>query len=582
MNIRPCLIVPVFNHKEAIGATVMALRRFRLPMYLVNDGSDAATRERLIQLAAHEPLVTLLHLPENRGKGAAVMQGLRQAHADGYTHGLQIDADGQHDAGDVPKFIAAAAASPKAVVCGQARYDDSVPKARRYGRYITHFWVWVETLSVAIKDSMCGFRVYPLASTVRVMDSGWIPTRMDFDTVVMVRLSWAGVPVINIPTQVKYPKDGISHFRMWRDNVRISVAHSRLCAGMLLRLPALLWRRLGVTTRPLTEQWWRLAERGSYLGMLAVYLIYRLLGRAAARALLYPITAYFFLTGRRARRASAYYLRRLYAYAGPTPALPRAPTWRDSWRHQLAFAEASLDKVVAWRGRIDHAQVDFPNRAELDELLARGRGAVLIGAHLGNWEMARALAAFSGYRTINAVVYTEHARRFNRLLEHAHDGFRLNLIPIATIGPDTAIGLQEKIDRGELLMIVGDRTPPRESGRVTRATFLGHPAPFAQGPFILAGVLGCPVYLFFCLNEGGRYRIHFEHFCARVEWRRGGREQALRGYVQRFAQRLEHYCHRTPHQWFNFYDFWGDAVVEQPTSRGESEHELNQAKTRHV
>jgi predicted LPLAT superfamily acyltransferase len=580
MIIRPCIVIPVYNHPDAIGPTVDALRRYAIPIYLINDGSNAVTRARLTQLAANESLVQLRHLPENQGKGAAVMHGLRQAHADGFTHALQIDADGQHNTEDVPRFLAAAAADPSAVICGQAVYDSSVPKARRYGRYLTHVWVWLETLSFAIKDSMCGFRAYPLAASCAVIDRVRMPTRMDFDTAVLVRMHWVGVPVINLPTRVTYPLDGVSHFNMWRDNVRISLAHARLFAGMLWRLPMLLARKLGVSARPFTANWWRLTERGSYFGMLVVFYFYRGFGRRAATALLYPITAYFFLTGRGARRASMQYLQRLYRHLGPTPLLPRAPTWRDSWRHMLSFAESSLDKIIAWIGQVNHAEVDFPNRAQLHQLLTSDRGAVLIGAHLGNWEMARALAALSGYRTINAVIYTEHAPRFNRLLTRTHGSFRLNLIPITTIGPETAIALQEKIDRGELLVIVGDRTPPHENGRVTRVPFLGHPAPFAQGPFILASVLDCPVYLFFCLRESDGYRIHFESFCERVELRRGQREEALRGYIQRFAQRLEQLCARAPYQWFNFYDFWGDAADTRPTSSGEPYNEFDPAKTR--
>ncbi|MBI3897949.1 MAG: glycosyltransferase family 2 protein [Gammaproteobacteria bacterium] len=565
MTFRPCIVIPVYNHKDAIGPTVAALRLHGLTIYLINDGSDEPTRARLIEIAASEPLVRLLHLAENGGKGAAVIRGLRQALADGFTHALQIDADGQHDTNDVPKFLAEGTTDPTAVVCGQPIYDESVPKARLYGRYLTHFWVWVETLSFAIKDSMCGFRLYPLARTWEVVDNAAVPTRMDFDIVIIVRLAWAGMPVVNVPTRVRYPLDGVSHFDMWRDNLRISGAHTRLVGGMLLRLPMLLARNFKRSAK--SSHWWRTSERGSYLGILIVFFTFRLLGRRVARWLLFPIVGYFFVTGGRARRASALYLQRLYAHTGPTPALPAPPTWRDSWRHMFAFAESNLDKLAAWLGRIDLTQVDFPDRAQLDAIIASKRGALLVGSHVGSLEFLRALALYSGIRSLNVLTHIENAARFNRMLENSNDAFRLNLIPIAKVGPDTAVLLHERLDRGELLVIAGDRTPP--GSRSVKASFLGHEAAFAQGPLVLAAVLGCPVYLLFCRREGARYRISFEPLCERLELPRRGREEVLRGYVQRYAQRIEYHCAQSPYEWFNFYDFWGEAVdTAAPEKRG--------------
>lgn len=130
------------------------------------------------------------------------------------------------------------------MICGYPVYDDSVPRARLYGRYATHIWVWINTLSFAIKDSMCGLRIYPLAATLRVVERQRIGRRMDFDTEIAVRLYWSGMGVVNLPTRVRYPEDGVSHFRVWRDNLLISAMHTRLFFGMLWRSPKLLWRKL--------------------------------------------------------------------------------------------------------------------------------------------------------------------------------------------------------------------------------------------------------------------------------------------------------------------------------------------------
>ncbi len=238
-------VIPVYNHGEAVGAVVQAIRRHGLPVLLVDDGSRADCAAVLDTLAAADPQsVHLVRLTVNQGKGGAVMAGLRAAFSQGWTHALQIDADGQHDAADIPKFAAAAAAQPGHFICGCPVYDASVPKARLYGRYATHVWVWINTLSMAIRDSMCGFRVYPLKAVVPLIDSVSIGRRMDFDVEVAVRLFWRGVPVVNQPTRVSYPLDGISHFRALQDNVLISWMHTRLFFGMLLRLPLLLWRKV--------------------------------------------------------------------------------------------------------------------------------------------------------------------------------------------------------------------------------------------------------------------------------------------------------------------------------------------------
>lgn len=240
---QPGVIIPVYNHAHAIGAVVAALEITGLPCWLIDDGSDTDCRQVLEELAARYRWVHLEGLPLNRGKGEALARGFRSMQAAGLTHALQIDADGQHDPGDVPRFVEQARRAPQAVISGVPIYDASVPRGRLYGRYITHFWVAVHTFSRAIGDSMCGFRMYPLAATNAVIREEGVAARMAFDTDIIVRLYWRGTPVVNLPTRVHYPLDGVSHFDMWRDNLRISRMHTRLFFTML-------WRRLGLGRRP--------------------------------------------------------------------------------------------------------------------------------------------------------------------------------------------------------------------------------------------------------------------------------------------------------------------------------------------
>lgn len=244
-----CAVIPVYNHGDAVGAVVRAVRQHDLPCILVDDGSEPGCAAVLDQLAASDPHLTLVRLPENLGKGGAVMAGLRQAASLGYSHALQIDADGQHDSEDIPALLALAAAHPDTLISGRPVYDDSIPKGRLYGRYVTHVWVWINTLSLSIRDSMCGFRVYPLAATLKLLDQVSLGRRMDFDIEIMVRLYWQGTDILQMPTRVRYPADGISHFKGLLDNVLISRMHALLFFGMLLRLPLLLWRKLPASTR---------------------------------------------------------------------------------------------------------------------------------------------------------------------------------------------------------------------------------------------------------------------------------------------------------------------------------------------
>lgn len=242
---RPCAVVPVYNHHTCLDAVVTALSGHGLPVLLVNDGSDAPTCAVLDTLASREG-VTRLDLASNQGKGAAVLAGIERAGAEGHTHALQVDADGQHDLDDVPRLLALASGHPGWLVSGRPKYDDSVPAVRFYCRYLTHAMVWLETLSFSLRDSMCGFRVYPVGPTLALAARVRIGRRMDFDTDIMVRLYWAGTPCLFLLTRVRYPADGISHFRMLKDNVRMTWLHVRLLGGMLVRLPGGLLKRRGM------------------------------------------------------------------------------------------------------------------------------------------------------------------------------------------------------------------------------------------------------------------------------------------------------------------------------------------------
>jgi glycosyltransferase involved in cell wall biosynthesis len=244
---RPCVVIPVYDHEHAIGTVLEQVLAHGLPVILVDDGSTAACAAVLDRLAAaHAGRVVLERHAVNRGKGGAVLTGFARAARDGYSHVLQVDADGQHTVADVPRFLDAARARPQAVIAGCPVYDESVPALRLYARYLTHVWVWINTLSLAIRDSMCGFRVYPVAPVLALARRRKLGLRMNFDIEILVRLYWDGLAMHNLPTRVGYPQDGVSHFKAWTDNVLISRLHMTLFFGMLPRIPSLLgrtWRK---------------------------------------------------------------------------------------------------------------------------------------------------------------------------------------------------------------------------------------------------------------------------------------------------------------------------------------------------
>ena len=585
-----CIVIPIYNHQDQIGETVARLIAYGLPIRIVDDGSNAATQTVLAALAEqYAGRITVQRLAKNGGKGAAVIAGLLAARAARFTHALQIDADGQHDTADVPRFIAAGMAEPHALVLGRPVYDDSVPLSRLYGRYITHAWVWIETLSLTIRDAMCGFRLYPLRESCRLIDEVALPARMDFDIAILVRLYWRNIAFRTLDTRVTYAADGLSHFDMVWDNARISLSHIKLVTGMLWRVPLLighkvqrtqrrtraasdLRRKISIdTAKPLVldttkakaidtthmqqhRDWWQIRERGTALGMRFLATSSALLGRRITGCFLHPIVAYFVVSSPAVRAASSRYFAAL-GRAASEQRMPK-PGWFSCYRHVLSFAQSGCDKFAAWTGRIRFESVRFDDPLAFTTLVQSGKGALVVGAHLGNLEMTRALAIRDGRAKVTAIVYIEHAKRFNKMLAAANSTFASKLVEVRDFGPETAMMMQERIDAGELLVIVGDRVPANEMGRTVAVPFLGEMASFAQGPYVLAHALGCPVYLVFCLKEGGIHHLYFEHFAERICLPRKERTQQVALWAGRFADRLAYYVQKSPYQWFNFYDFW--------------------------
>ncbi|WP_206434473.1 LpxL/LpxP family acyltransferase [Iodobacter ciconiae] len=306
------------------------------------------------------------------------------------------------------------------------------------------------------------------------------------------------------------------------------------------------------TAKPPPQHWAEIGEKTFITGIWLLFWVHKLLGRWPFRLCLYPVIAAQWLSRPALRHASMQYLQRLEAATG---ALGHTPSWQDSLKHLALFAETILDKLLAVSGRYHFSNVRTEGRETFYATAEQGLGGIIITAHLGCLELCRAMAEDTGKIRLNILVHTQHARRFNQLLKQLNPGNDLQLIEVSEVGPATAVLLSEKITAGEYIVIAGDRIPVFASQTV-QADFLGHSAPFPAGPYILASLLKCPLYLLGCIHEGHGYNIHFETLASSVILPRKQRNEAMAGYAAQYAQALTALLKRSPYDWFNFFAFW--------------------------
>lgn len=294
------------------------------------------------------------------------------------------------------------------------------------------------------------------------------------------------------------------------------------------------------------RHWASIPEASFVAGMRLLFWICRVCGRWPFRVALYPVLLWYVATQPRARRASSAYLQRAGAAHGAGGVL----------RHFAAFAETILDKMLVWGGGFDFSRVRLHGAAPLLAMVEQGRGALLVCAHLGNLDLCRALSQRTPGLKVTVLVHTRHAQAFNAMLARLDPGSALDLMQVTDMNPAMAMQLSERIGRGEFVVIAGDRVPVSSRPRVAHAAFLGEPAPFPVGPYVMGAVLGCPLYAMFCTRGRAGHDLHFECLSEAVVLPRRGREAALDALAGEYAARLERHVRRAPFEWFNFYDFW--------------------------
>lgn len=305
-----------------------------------------------------------------------------------------------------------------------------------------------------------------------------------------------------------------------------------------------------MTRHGASTHWSGLEELGSAWGIATLFWIYKLLGRRPFQLVLAPVILFFFVSKPTQRRASRQFLTRCYEAGG----LSRPPNAWTCLRHFFSFGEAALDKFVAWNGGFDADDITYHGYDEVRAVLDSGRGALLLGSHLGNLEICRALSHLHSVR-LRVLTHTRHARNFNRLLERLDDKSQMSLQQVTELGVAEAAELSAWVAGGGVVLIAADRVSV-SGARTSFARFLRHVAPFPQGPFILGNLLACPVFTLFCLRRGRRFDAVFEPFAQQLDLPRKDRARAIDEYAARFAERLEQHCLTAPLQWFNFFPFW--------------------------
>lgn len=304
--------------------------------------------------------------------------------------------------------------------------------------------------------------------------------------------------------------------------------------------------------------WSRIAERGSLFGLRITVACYRLFGRPLSLVLVHAIVLYYFLTLPRARRASRGYLRRVAARPEGARALARPPGTLASFLHFRAFALSIFDRIVLWLGRDGELQFEATGTDELLRLLRPDRGVVVVSSHLGSFDALRALAERDDV-VVNVLMFTAIAPRLNAILRELSPKAQIRVIQPEPDSFDTTLLIRRCIERGEVVAMLGDRVEPGDRGRTCQVPFLGDLVAFPEAPFLLAGLLGCPLVFMVALRSGaGRYRVFAEILSEAVEFPSGERDKEVRELAAAYAARLEHYCLWEPYQWFNFFDFWNE------------------------
>lgn len=306
----------------------------------------------------------------------------------------------------------------------------------------------------------------------------------------------------------------------------------------------------------MSQHWAQIKEAGYLSGLRFMVTVYQFLGRMMFNIVLVPVMAYFFITRGEARRASFDFLSKVRRCYPDT--FPKRPLAWLSFLHFISFGQSLLDKFIAWGPSPPEISMDPAEEQMLFKLIDSDKGVLIVGSHFGNIEYARGISLRHPDLIINVLMYDQHSEKFSGLLRNARNETTMNIIQVTSIDLELALSLKQRVERGEWVVISGDRVPVSNDSRVCKTRFFGESANFPVGPYVLANLLRCPVYLMHCYRLSDNYHVNVELFAENFQTNRNHRQRDYEVGGQRFADSLEKYVAQYPLQWYNFFDFWSD------------------------
>lgn len=518
--------------------------------------------------------IFMAFLAQNRGKGAAVRAGAAMCAALGYSHIFQIDADMQQDLSAIPFFLAKATQNPQSVICAEPIYGEDAPKARLFGRKISRFWCFVNSLGKIRGDSMIGFRIYPLCRS-RAAFAALRGLRMEFDSEILLNLANFKTNLLWEKVKIIYERGGISHFRGFADNVRISFMHTRFFFLMLKNLFFLPFKAQKYAK---TSYWANENEKGSEIFLKITLWLVMHLPRFALRFCSFFVALFYFIFSSNQRLNLA----RFYENRADFLAQKRANFFKKNLQIFSNFYEFALcicDKMAVWGGKLPKNSVEFidiefienelfgnfhksqdfieskTDSIQIDSIKSTQKGQILLGAHFGNLEIASALMRDDVGLDLTFLVYQKHSQKFNKILKKLYRK-NIKIMFVNELDPTALLGLSEIIERGGHIGIMGDRSAKSGSKNVN-LDFLGKSAEFSLGAFILARLLKCKISALWCYKRraDGKFIVELEplNFSQKEDLRA---QKDVLPFLEKYIKSLQNRAALEPNQWFNFYDFW--------------------------
>ena len=543
-----CALVPVFNNAGTVGSVVERCLAHVADVIVVDDGStDGSTRDLRGRNGVH-----IVRLDENQGKGEAIRRGLAKADVLGFTHAIALDADGQHDPDHIPEFVAAIEREPGAIIIGVRRMEEAgAPGSSRFGRSFSNFWYRVQTWE-RVDDAQCGYRAYPVRRTLALETRS---KRYTIEHEVIVLAAWSGMPVSSsVPISVTYSKDIVSHFNKFMDNVKFSALNASLTLARYSGAHRFLCRELPpppVAPAQKTPTW----VHGKSLGTRPGYWWFGMLARAAGvdaayRFLDVVVSYYSVLAPREYREASSNYLRRMFPDASPSELR------RHRWHHFRQFGENVLDHALVPQLGLEQFKIGGEGLDYIEAAASRGRGLILLGAHFGPWQFG-AVGLGRKRITVRIAAVIQEARAMDSYLSQLRARSSHPMPEILLLdgeSPFASMTIADALEKGDVVALHADR---HLLGRSIALPFLGTPARFPLGPFVLSELTGAPLAIWFAVKKDRRsvqIQVH-EPFNIRPGSRKD-RNERLHEALGRYVSLLEDVVRQHPYQWYNFYDFW--------------------------